>query len=205
MMLRDMPPNYPMRRARMDKLPGRGRLCAVPQQVTSAHVLIRRRAVADGSRQVTLKGLAMADAPNRNLGAAILLSTVAGLHIAFAPKAGAAEAADPLLAGCAPTRPPEESYPLAQLRNGINGRVLLVVERSTKGRLKVLEIVQSEPSEAFNGPARSLLKSLRCTANTTPITRRVSITFSTGPGPGLPHFEGSETHIEIRSKLERVW
>ena len=118
--------------------------------------------------------------------------------------AGAEESRNLLLAGCAPTRPPEESYPAAQLRNGVNGRVLLVVERTTKGRLKVLEIVRSEPSEAFNGPARSLLKSLRCNASGTPVTQHVSITFSTGPGPELAHFEGAESQIAIRSKLERV-
>jgi hypothetical protein len=42
--------NKPMQRAGTDKLLGRGRLIAVHEQVTSAHVLNRQRAVADGCR-----------------------------------------------------------------------------------------------------------------------------------------------------------
>jgi hypothetical protein len=39
-----------MQRAGMDKLLGRGRLCAVPQQVWCARVLKRQRAVAGVGR-----------------------------------------------------------------------------------------------------------------------------------------------------------
>jgi hypothetical protein len=46
-------PNKPMQRAGTDKLHGRGRLSVVHEQVTSARVLNRLRAVADGGRSAT--------------------------------------------------------------------------------------------------------------------------------------------------------
>jgi hypothetical protein len=50
----NLSPNKPMQRAGTDKLLGRGRLSAVHEQVTSARVLNRQRAVADGGRWATV-------------------------------------------------------------------------------------------------------------------------------------------------------
>jgi hypothetical protein len=48
-------PNKPMQRAGTDKVPGRGRLSVVHEQVHHARVLNRLRAVADGGRWATLR------------------------------------------------------------------------------------------------------------------------------------------------------
>jgi hypothetical protein len=53
-------PNKPMQRAGTDKVHGRGRVSSVVEQVTSARVLNRQRAVADGGRYAALLSLVLA-------------------------------------------------------------------------------------------------------------------------------------------------
>lgn len=146
----------------------------------------------------------MASMLRRCICATALLAVLATAQFLSAHSAIAAEASDRLLAGCSPKHPPEYFYPANQLRKGVGGRVLLLVERTSKGGLKVLEVVKSEPSEEFIGPARDFLRSISCSKLGAPFTEQVSFSFSVDPAPQIPHFEGVEAKISVRTKIERV-
>jgi TonB family protein len=90
-------------------------------------------------------------------------------------------------------------YPPNMIRLDTEGRVLLEVERSRKGRLRVVKAVSSEPEKAFDSSATELLSSFRCEELPEPVTGTVSITFSLKPGTGVAHFEGADGALEIRA------
>jgi len=141
---------------------------------------------------------------HRSICASGLLAILATTPFSSVNEAVAAEPPGRLLAGCKPNRPPDYFYPTYLREKGAGGRVLLVVERTSKGWLEVVEVTKSEPSEAFIGPARSILKSLRCSTVSAPFREQISISFSLDPAPEYPHFEGVQAQLSVRSSIERV-
>jgi TonB family protein len=117
--------------------------------------------------------------------------------IASVPIVQAAEQPSQLLAGCDPKKSYGAAYPPKMIRLEIEGRVLLEVERSSKGRLRVVKVIASEPQEAFDADAKRMLSDFRCEKLPEPVTGTVSITFSLKPGPGVGHFEGADDALSI--------
>ena|SRR6185369_133244 len=125
------------------------------------------------------------------------LSTVAVLALLLSIGAAAetplAGRSQDLLNGCevrhfSPAGPPPEN---------VQGRVFLGVERSTKGRVRVLEVLASEPGKTFRQLATQFIKNLHCPAISSSARGKVSITYSMSSKTPVAHFADADATLEM--------
>lgn len=84
-----------------------------------------------------------------------------------------------------------------------NGRVLLRVERTKAGKVRILEILKSEPIKVFKTTVTQLVGDFRCPTLPTAARGTLSITYTIRPNAPMPHYSKVDAILDVEVLPER--
>lgn len=110
--------------------------------------------------------------------------------LSFSPLVASEASSQSVLVGCRDKVRRWDFYPVKLMAKGIEGRVLMEVERKTDGSLAIVKFVESTPNGAFDEAAGAFIANLQCQAIDTPRIGKFGLVFSFSPNPGVAGFKG---------------
>ena len=99
--------------------------------------------------------------------------------------------------------PGGDDYPIDMKRQGLTGRVLVSVERNTKGRLVNFSPTRVEVNPAAIHAARTMLSGVRCPTTAEPRRLSISIVYAMESQPAPIAFPESDVKILLTGSFSR--